>query len=239
VNNILKAISYPTKVSKEFELLMLNKIDYENKKHIIEHRIDLIRCFNPKTIDTTLDIPKKFNLKKNKNSNILCFQLAAADRYKMWPIERFVKLTDKIIEDLKGDCKIVLLGVKSEANLAKTLKNSSKYNNLIENLCGKTKIEELPLVLQRSNLLITNDTGTLHLSIALKVPSISLFSPTECEVFGPYQDLDIHKTIQKDGSFINKKPKKLRTDEAMKLITVDEVFEVYRQIKNKVFKCAE
>ena len=203
VSNILKAINYPGRVSQEFSKLMLNRIDYDNKKHIIEHRLDLVRCFNPNVIDKSLSIPSKFYLQNStKSSNTIALQLSAADIYKIWPLDNFIQLMRKVIEDLSGNCAILLLGVTSEKGLAQEFESKFKYRDKVENLCGKTTLEELPFILQRTNLLITNDTGTLHLAIAVKTPTISLFSPTEPEVFGPYQDFDIHKVLYKDGSFI-------------------------------------
>ena len=90
-------------------------------------------------------------------------------------------------------------------------------------LCCKTKVEELPKILKSLSLLVTNDTGILHLSIAIKVKTLSLFSPTSYLEFGAYQDKELHASIQKNGSFVNNKPKKQRTQEGMKLISVNEV----------------
>jgi ADP-heptose:LPS heptosyltransferase len=72
--------------------------------------------------------------------------------------------------------------------------------------------------------------GTLHLAGALKVPTLSLFSATDSQRIGPYQDPGLHRVIQKEGGFVQRLPKEKRTDEAMRLISVDEVFEAYANI---------
>ncbi len=101
----------------------------------------------------------------------------------------------------------------------------------VVNMCGKTSIEELPYLVRELKMLITNDTGTMHLAIALKVPTLSLFSPTSATGIGPYQDMKIHRVIQKDGSFIQKLPKKERDDSAMRLISLDEVYSLYKELR--------
>ena len=106
--------------------------------------------------------------------------------------------------------------------MAFKLANRINPNNYM-NLCCKTKIEELPSILKSLDILITNDTGILHLAIAIKVRTLSLFSPTSFKEFGAYQDKELHYSIQKDGFFVNNCAKKLRSQEGMKLITVDEV----------------
>jgi len=101
-------------------------------------------------------------------------------------------------------------------------------------MCGKTDIVKLANVVNNLKMLITNDTGTMHLAITLQTPTISLFSATNSKGIGPYQDSNIHKIIQKDGSFIQKFPKKERNNSAMKLIEVDEVYEVYKDLREKI-----
>ncbi len=240
VCNILKAINYPGRVSQEFGKLMLNEVDYDHRKHIVEHRLDLVRCFNPNVVDKTLSIPSEF-IKEDltKESNTIALQLSAADIYKTWPLNNFVQLMNEIFSGLNGNCNVLLLGVATERALAQDFISKFEFKDKVKNLCGKTKLEQLPSILQQVGLLITNDTGTLHLAIAVSTPTISLFSATEPEVFGPYQDLDIHKVLCKDGSFINNQPKKIRTQEAMSLITVDEVLDVYKEMKKKGAICVE
>ena len=240
VPNILKAINYPSKVSYEFSKFIVNTPDYKNKKHIIEHRLDLINFFEPEIIDKKMNIPSRFTLIKPNNQKIeIAIQLAAADIYKIWPVSKFAELVKKIDKELTNNVQFTFYGIEKENYLSQKLIDSlSSHINCI-NLCGKTTIEELPNRLSQSDLLITNDTGTLHLAVALKIPTVSLFSPTDSEIFGPYQDFDIHEVVQKDGYFINEKPKKRRTQEAMDLITIEEVFAlVYKQLK-RLKKCAE
>ena len=64
----------------------------------------------------------------------------------------------------------------------------------------------------------------------MKVKSLSLFGPTSSKEFGAYQDLDIHHNIQKNGFFVNDKPKKKRTQDGMNLISVDEVLSKIEEI---------
>jgi ADP-heptose:LPS heptosyltransferase len=106
-----------------------------------------------------------------------------------------------------------------------SISSSNAYN-----LVGKTKIIELPSILKRLNLLLTNDTGILHLAIAMKVSSLSLFGPTSSKEFGAFQDKELHHSIQKDGFFVNDKPKKERTQEGINLIKVDEVISRIEEI---------
>ena len=52
-----------------------------------------------------------------------------------------------------------------------------------------------------------------------------MFGPTDSKIFGPYQDFNLHKLIQVDGSFVNNLPKNQRGQEGMAVNRcVDKVF---------------
>lgn len=238
--NIHKALNYPSKVSHEFLSIIKNQVYNTKHQHIIEHRLDTIKYLNPSIIDKTISLPKKICMqyKKDKDAFTIGIQLGAADVYKMWPIENFVELVDQI-HKLDKTIQIILLGIKKEQILAHQLVISTQQKTNIINYCGKTEIKDLPCIINSLDLLITNDTGTLHLAVALQKRTVSLFSPTDASIFGPYQDFHLHSVIQKDGNYINIKPKKERNQEAMKLITVDEVYkEIVLQI-NRIKQCVE
>ena len=55
----------------------------------------------------------------------------------------------------------------------------------MENLAGKTGLEELIETLAGSRMLLTNDTGTMHLAAALGVPTVAIFGSTEPALTGP------------------------------------------------------
>jgi len=222
---VLSDIPYILKHPTKSELKKYLSFDFIKKaQHTIEDRIDLVRLIGGKNIDTTMEIAPlndtNLKLKYKKYNNYIGFQIGAADKYKMWPIERFIELAKRLKDE-----KIVITGVKSEWELAQKIVKECEN---VENLCGKMSIKELPYLIDNLKLLITNDTGTMHLAIALKTPTISLFSVTDSKLIGPYQDLNIHKVIQKDGKYLRKLPKKQRDDRAMKLIEVDEV---YKKVK--------
>ena len=221
-NNILKMTNSSNHEYKDIFLNILN----DDEKHIIERKIDLVRVFEPKIIDTKMEISNKFDTKKDVykkevDYKYIGFQLGAQDTYKIWSIQNFIQLANGILKNYK--CKIILFGAtKLEKNLAQELVTSVDNDNVI-NKCGKSTIEELPYLVKELDLLVTNDTGAMHLAIALSVPTISLFGPTDSKVYGPYQDFDIHTIIQKDGFFVNNVAKKKRSSDGINLISVDEV----------------
>jgi ADP-heptose:LPS heptosyltransferase len=229
--SVLSGIKFILKHPTNTPLKKYLSFNFEKKdQHTIEDRLDLVRLIGGKKIYKTMEISplnnEKFLNKYKKYKNYIGFQIGAADKYKMWPIEYFIQLAKKMKDE-----KILITGVQSEWELGEKI--AKECPNVI-NMCGKCTIEELPYLIKQLKILVTNDTGTMHLSIALKVPTISLFSATSSKWIGPYQDMKIHKVIQKDGSFIRQLSKKERDDSAMRLIKVDEVYRKYKELNETV-----
>jgi len=114
---------------------------------------------------------------------LACFQLGASDRYKRWPETHFAALGKQLAD--QRNARIVLLGVQNEADLGRTFDEHAP--GLAAHLFGKTTIPQLAAVLERADVLVTNDTGTMHVAAAVKCPIVlvSVGYVHFCET-GPY-----------------------------------------------------
>jgi len=99
------------------------------------------------------------------------FQLGTSTGNRRWPLQYFAKLGD-MLQEQKGN-RVVLLGSKDEKNLGKEI--TIQMKNAPINLIGKTNISLLAAILKRLSLLVTNDTGTMHLAEAVDTKCVSLF----------------------------------------------------------------
>ncbi len=101
-----------------------------------------------------------------------------------WPVERYAELTDRL--HAQG-VNIVLLGGSTERQIAETFSRLTHSPYL--DLAGKTDLDELAGVLKSADLLITNDTGPLHLSAAVETPTVSIFlAMARPEDTAPYRE---------------------------------------------------
>lgn len=144
---------------------------------------------------------------------------------KHWPPENFSKLADKIIENYQA--KIIIMGDFFEQEMAKKVIKNMYYGAI--DLSGKTSIGEFAALLSKMKLIITNDGGPLHMSVALGIKSISIFGPVNEMVYGPYPSSQNHIVIKKDipcrpcyKKF--RMPECLRNRECINYISVEEVF---------------
>lgn len=103
--------------------------------------------------------------------------MAASSKWssKNWPLENIKQFAELINKNLPS-YKIVLLGTEDAVNSATMLESSLGFP--IVNLCGKVTLGQLPAVIKRLKILITPDTATLHLAVALNISTIGLFGPT-------------------------------------------------------------
>jgi heptosyltransferase I len=106
---------------------------------------------------------------------------------KRWPVEHFAELIRRLAAE-SPDLRFAILGGKDEAALAESLCHASPERCL--NLAGKTSLPEMVEWLRRCELLVTNDTGPMHVAAALGRPLVALFGPTEPRRTGPYGRLD-------------------------------------------------
>ncbi len=97
---------------------------------------------------------------------VACFQLGASEGNKRWPERRFAELAALL--HARKDAKIFLLGVEEEAHLGEAFLKQAP--GLAIALYGKTSIPQVAAVLERSAILVTNDTGTMHIAAAVGCP---------------------------------------------------------------------
>ncbi|MBL9131595.1 MAG: lipopolysaccharide heptosyltransferase II [Verrucomicrobiaceae bacterium] len=105
---------------------------------------------------------------------------------KRWPLERFAEVVNTI-SATQTRIHWLLLGAPKEAEMGEKL-SAMLPGVPHENLVGKTRLSELITTLRGCALLLTNDTGTMHLAAALGVPTVSIFGSTCPIATGPLGD---------------------------------------------------
>jgi len=110
---------------------------------------------------------------------------------KRWPLERFAAVVNQISAQ-HSQFRWQLFGAPGEKEMGEKL--SAMLQAPHENLVGKTRLSELIAKLRGCQLLLTNDTGTMHLAAALGIPTVSIFGSTCPIETGPLGDR--HTVIQ-------------------------------------------
>jgi heptosyltransferase II len=100
---------------------------------------------------------------------------------KRWPAERFVEAA--LALRAKTNCRWVIFGSDGDRELAERI--ASDAGELILNLAGKTTLRELATALKLCELVLTNDTGPMHLAAAVGTRTVAIFGSTSPELTGP------------------------------------------------------
>lgn len=178
----------------------------------------------------TLDeLSKKYLI----NTNNIVINPNASDLRleRRWPASSFVKLISELQSNYPN-YTIYLVGNKQESAYVNEIHAHFLSNELVVNTAGKLNLNELIALLKQASLIITNDTGPLHLSLALRKPTIGLFGPCSPDQYGQmdtclpvYQNVYCSPCVHE---FIN--PPCAGDNQCMKQIEVNKVLEAIKQL---------
>jgi lipopolysaccharide heptosyltransferase II len=102
-------------------------------------------------------------------------------------VEYFAELVRLLAKHLP-DTRFAILGAAEDKPLGEMILRAEPQRSL--NLCGETSLLEMIEWLRRCELMVTNDTGPMHVAAALAKPLVALFGPTEPRRTGPYGHLE-------------------------------------------------
>lgn len=106
----------------------------------------------------------------------------ASDDTKKWPVEKFSQLAGNLTKN--DDYKVIVFGDENEKELGQQIFHQSGPG--CKDLTGKTSLDQLSALISKCSLLVTNDTGPMHLAAAVGVPVVGLFFSTHFVETGPY-----------------------------------------------------
>jgi heptosyltransferase II len=148
---------------------------------------------------------------------------------KRWFPDRYAGVADALVEQYGA--KIVLFGSSSDLPVVEEVAANMKRPPLI--LAGKSTLGQLMGLIKECNLLITNDSGPMHLAAALDVPQVAIFGSTSEIATGPLNRnaVVIKNPVDCNPCFLRKCPTDFR---CMKGIAPEQVIEA-AQKKLEVF----
>ena len=97
---------------------------------------------------------------------------------KRWPASHFAELANHLAQQLPN-ANIILLGSKSDHELAKAILQQSQDSVKIHNWCGNTSLDEAIALIGVAKAVVSNDSGLMHIAAALKTPQIAIFGSSD------------------------------------------------------------
>ncbi len=218
--------------------------EQEDLVHDVQYFLDLLRADGLKI---TGDYPYEFYYlpeDETKAQSLLSENGLTADKLvainpganwapKRWPIEYFSELAHRLIE--RYGVQIVVTGNEDDALLAnRILTNGRPHHPSIVSLCGKTTIRQLGALYSKCRLVISNDTGPLHVAGGVGANVIGIFGPTQLKETAPLgrgRNIVIH--YAPEGVQLPWIGENFPFGQWMERITVDEVLRIIE--KEKLF----
>ncbi len=192
-------------------------------KHIVDRYFNCVKKLNVKNDNNGLDyfLHQKTFVNVKKNDSFLVWCIGASFEQKTLSVSQIVNVCNNL------SVRVLLIGGDQELSKGELIVQNS-INTNIDNFCGRLSIDESAYLIKHSSLVLTNDTGFMHIAAAFKKNIISFWGCTKPSLgFYPYMTqnkcLNIvyneftkpcskHGNlckIQKDGCIKNLKPDKI------------------------------
>lgn len=156
---------------------------------------------------------------------IACHVASNNGQSKRWPIPYWAKLLDRLARE--WGAQVVLTGAPGDLALIERVTQRMEQTAL--NLAGKTSLTQLAALLQRADVMISGDSGPMHIAAAVGTPLIAIHGPTDPVHSGPVSP---SATVLRSGIWCSpcynvKDPADCRfyTTQCMKNVTPTRVFE--------------
>jgi lipopolysaccharide heptosyltransferase II len=148
---------------------------------------------------------------------------------KQWPKENFAALATRLTREL--GFTVVLPGGALDLVRVTSIAKDSGVDPVV--LAGETDIRELAALFKRAHMVVSADSGPLHLANAVGANVVALFGPTRPEITGPQGQGRI-KVLSRDVG-CNRAPcyyLECPDNRCMKALTVDDVFQTFKVLKD-------
>lgn len=235
LSGIKERIGYPT---KRRSFLLTKNVELPSPDvHKVEYFLNIARAFDIEVRDNSYEFfiqdtdrntIRKFLNNNGINDKDILVVLCPGGNWgpKRWGKENFARLGDMLTEKLGS--KVVISGAKKDIALAEDIKRMMKRKPVIS--CGKTSLKELGALLERANLVVANDTGPMHLAVAMKTNVIALFGPTSPRLTGPYGRGNYRVIWKNEECEVPCYDVTCTDNRCMKLITVEDVFKEAKEM---------
>lgn len=169
-------------------------------RHEVENQLDVLSPLGIKVQDTSLQLKvgkEDTNylqkvLKRTPGRKLVVICPAGSYQRKSWGTKGYAQFVQEISQ--VADC--CLIGGKAEANLLEEINEGSC--NVAQVFAGNLTLGQVTALLKRADLLLSVDTGPLHIGQAVGTPTLGLFGPTDPGIWGPRgsEDYVIYRPVE-------------------------------------------
>ena len=169
-----------------------NRINIDGHIHGIQRRLIMLEKFGVKSDGSQMEIFFTSNTVKESEKvlqsngfnhrEFVYLNLGAAKESRLWMIDRFIELVERILQETSWS--IILGGGSEQKKRALEIINHLKNHRVME-VCGQP-IKVNASIISKAKLMVTSDTGPMHIGFATKTPVVALFGTISPIDSGPY-----------------------------------------------------
>ncbi|MGJ8663999.1 MAG: glycosyltransferase family 9 protein [Marinicella sp.] len=207
----VRRVGYDKTRSKELHTLVINeRIPYKKDCHVLDGFMqfaEYLGC-NEKIMDWTVpvsesDVAFAQNIIDKHKKTVIISPCSSHD-LRNWSIERYALLIDQIVKDF--DAQVILTGSPADKEMAFVHAIETSCEQSVQNLAGQDTLKQLLCLLAHADLVISPDSGPLHMAGSVKTPVIGLLAASNYARSGSYQypELTVDKYPEACEKFLNK-----------------------------------
>ena len=163
----------------------------DSGRHMAVQYLDFARHLGVDDPQVKWDIPVSGEVPFNLPDEYVVLNIGATKKANLWPEENFSVLAEMIKSNL--GINSVITGGREDAGSSIAI--TEKAKDCVINLAGKTTISELKEVIAGARLVVSCDTGPMHLAVALNKKVLALFGPSDPKRTGPLYGEVIQKSL--------------------------------------------
>lgn len=177
--------------SQDMQRWFVRGIVPSHKEHLLD---SFLRFTEPlgilnKTIDTALPLTEKDwqradELLKEAAKKRLAVCLSASRPVRNWPVSCYIDTIRALQERWRFN--VILVGGNSDLERRRAEELVRAFPSRVLNLVGQTDVKELTAILGKSDVLLSPDSGPVHLANALRTPVVGLYAASRPKKTGPY-----------------------------------------------------
>lgn len=226
------------------------KIELEENVPIVKQNLDILRHAGLQVTKEEIDlrIPEKDLLEakllikqliQGNTAPFITIQPGASWNagYRCWPLENYIALIKRLTKELQ--LKVIIIGNTGDMETAGKRILKEVESPAIISVMGKTTLAQMAALIKVSNLFLGNDSGPLHIALALKIPSVAIFGSTSPEqVIGQHERcVAMRKNLACSPCYVHQYDYRpdCKDFRCLNDITADEVFTAVKNVLSDNF----
>lgn len=197
-------------------MMLLNALGIET--HEIEYKLPV----SDRDRNRVDDLLERHRLKMGRK--LVAVNPMAKWETKLWPENKFAQLADRLIEQI--DARIIFTGSPKDRLVIDEI--ISTMQGRAVNLAGETTLKMLAALYTKTDIVVSTDTGPMHMAAAIGTPVVALFGPTAPWRTGPYGSG--HQIVRAELECAPCFKRRCDTCDCMLKISVDRVLDAVKHV---------